>query len=79
MQRDFVQDTSPIIGKIRERRMSQEEFAKQDGRTLTAVRNILTGKTEMTWTTIMKWSKILGIPVGTEEWRRVFFSTLPCK
>lgn len=68
-------DTAPIIGKIRELGMSQEQFAKYDGRTLTAVRNILTGKTDMSWNTIMKWSDILRLPVGSAEWQRVFFST----
>ena len=75
MERQWAFDTAPIIGKIRELGMSQEEFAKQDGRSSTAVRNILSGKTDMTLKTIMKWTDILNLNVGSPEWQRVFFST----
>lgn len=68
-------DTSPLIGKIRERGMSQQEFADKDGRSLTAVRKILSGETELSWTTIMKWSEILSVTVGSAEFMRLFFST----
>jgi transcriptional regulator with XRE-family HTH domain len=68
-------DTAPLIGKIREKGMSQQEFADKDGRSLTAVRKILNGETELTWNTIMKWSDILGVEVGSSEFLRLFFST----
>lgn len=68
-------DTSPIIGKIREKGMSQQEFADKDGRSLTQVRKILNGESELTWNTIVKWSDILGVEIGSSEFLRLFFST----
>lgn len=67
-------DMSPIIGKIRERGMSQQEFANKDGRSLTQVRKILSGESEMSWSTIVKWSDILGVELGSQEFQRLFFS-----
>ena len=78
MAQEIQIDTSPLIGKIREKGMSQQEFADKDGRSLTAIRNILDGKTDMSWKTIMKWSKILEVEVGSSEWYRLFFSTKTC-
>ena len=78
MAQEIQIDTSPLIGKIREKGMSQQEFADKDGRSLTAIRNILDGKTDMSWKTIMKWSKILEVEVGSSEWHRLFFSTKTC-
>ena len=68
-------DTSPIIGKIREKGMSQQEFADKDGRSLTQVRKILNGESELTWNTIVKWAGILGVEIGSSEFLRLFFST----
>jgi len=78
MPKEVVLDTNPIIGKIRELGMSQQEFADKDGRSLTAVRKILSGHTDLSWKTIMKWSKILGVQSGSAEWYRLFFSTKTC-
>lgn len=75
MTNEIQLDTAPLVGKIRELGMSQKEFADKDGRSLTAVRKILTNETEMSWKTIIKWSEILGVEVGTPEWFRLFFST----
>ncbi len=79
METDIQLDTTPIVGKIRELGMSQKEFADKDGRSLTAVRKILTNETEMSWKTIIKWSELLGVEIGTAEWYRLFFSTKTCK
>lgn len=78
MPKEVVLDTNPIIGKIRELGMSQQEFADKDGRSLTAVRKIFSGQTDLSWKTIMKWSKILGVQSGSAEWYRLFFSTKTC-
>ncbi len=78
MTTEIQLDTAPLVGKIRELGMSQKEFAEKDGRSLTAVRKILANETEMSWTTIIKWSSILGVEVGTAEWYRLFFSTKTC-
>lgn len=78
MAAEIQLDTAPIIGKIRELGMSQKEFAERDGRSLTAIRKILTNETEMSWKTIVKWSEILGVEIGTTEWYRLFFSTKTC-
>jgi len=78
MATQVIIDTNPLIGKIREKGMSQQEFADKDGRSLTQVRKILNGESELTWATIIKWADILGIEVGTSEFNRVFFSTKTC-
>ena len=78
MENQIVLDTNPLIGKIREKGMSQQEFADKDGRSLTSVRKILNGETELTWNTIVKWSSILGIEIGSAEFHRVFFSQKTC-
>lgn len=75
MELEVNLDTNPIIGKIREKNMSQQQFSDLDGRSLTQVRKILSGESELTWTTIMKWSKILDVEVGSAEFLRLFFST----
>ena len=67
-------DPNPLIGKIREKGFTQQEFAQKDGRSCTAVRNILHGDAVMTWETIVKWSEILEIELGSTEFFRVFFS-----
>ena len=78
MNTEINMDTSPIVGKIRELGMSQQEFADKDGRSLNSVRKILSGKTDMSWKTIMKWSSILKVECGSAEWYRLFFSTKTC-
>ena len=75
MESNTKLDTMPIVGKIRERNMSQQEFADKDGRSLTAVRKILNGESEMSWGTIVRWSEILGVEIGSAEFMRLFFST----
>lgn len=62
-----------LRGKIVEVYGSMSNFAKIDGRCLTQIRNIVSGRTNMTKPMIMKWSRLLNVedPV---DFYNVFFS-----
>ena len=67
-------NTAPIKGKIREVYGSQEKFANEVGLSLTAVNNILNGKSVLSHTQIEVWAKALNIDLSSPELNRVFFS-----
>lgn len=67
-------DYGPLLGYMRSIGKTQKELANYDGRSLTSINNILRGKTEMSWSTIVRWSEFLGIEIGSPEFARIFFS-----
>ncbi len=66
---------APLKGRIKEIFGSQEAFARADGRSLTAVANIINGHADMNRRTMVKWAHLLKIDLASPEMNRVFFST----
>lgn len=64
----------PLKGKIKEVFGSQEAFARADGRSLTAVANIINGHADMNRKTIVKWAQLLKIDLSSPDMNRIFFS-----
>ncbi len=74
MAKNYELDTAPLKGKIREIYGSQEKFAETAGYSVTQVVNILSGRSDMSRKTVLKFAALLGIEPGSTEFNRVFFS-----
>lgn len=78
MERTSI-NTLPLKGRIREYYGTQENFAKKVGLSLTAVNNILNGKSDLSRDQIIKWADLLDIDLSSTELNRVFFSPKTCE
>ena len=67
-------DQNPLKGKIREVYGTQEKFAEAAGYSVTQLCNILSGNSDMSRKTVLKFAALLKIEVGSNEFNRVFFS-----
>lgn len=67
---------SALRGKIVEKYGSIESFAKSVGRSRQSTQYIISGHTDMTRSTMIKWAQALGVELDSTEMIRIFLQPL---